>query len=60
MRYESKKIRKLKSNHDELWTKSVYEEYTKELHNIEYMAGFTENVVPYGMSIESENDNYNH
>lgn len=38
-----------KGNNTEVWTQEQYEEYLKELYGMEFIAGFTENGIPYGI-----------
>lgn len=49
-----KKSKKDKSNNHEVWTEEQYEEYMKELYGMEFIAGFTENGVPYGTFIDED------
>ncbi|AJA49115.1 hypothetical protein CPAST_c30490 [Clostridium pasteurianum DSM 525 = ATCC 6013] len=60
-----KKTKKHKNNTDEIWSEEQYEEYLKELYGMEFIAGFTENALPYGLFKEDrekytveESDNY--
>ena len=48
-----------KSNNPEIWTEEQYEEYMKELYGMEFIAGFTENGVPYGTFIDDDEDEEN-
>jgi hypothetical protein len=43
-------------NNVERWTEEQYEEYLKGLYGMEFIAGFTENGVPYGIFEEEESD----
>ena len=43
-----KKAKKTVAN-AEVWTEEQYEEYMKELYDMEFIAGFTEGGVPYGI-----------
>lgn len=41
----------------EIWTEEQYEEYLAELYGMEYIAGFTEGGVPYGVfKLEIDNE----
>jgi hypothetical protein len=43
----------------EVWTEEQYEEYMAGLYGLEYVAGFTEGGVPYGVSIDdNEQENF--
>ena len=49
--------KKGKCNNVEVWTEEQYEEYMKELYGMEYIAGFTENGVPYSIFIDEDKEN---
>jgi hypothetical protein len=62
---KKKKTKKHKNNKVEIWSQEQYEEYLKELYGMEFIAGFTENGVPYGLFKEDrekytveKSDNY--
>lgn len=44
-----KKSKKYLNNKVGSWTEEQYEEYLKELYCMEFIAGFTEGGVPYGI-----------
>jgi hypothetical protein len=44
-----KKVKKIKNSNVEIWTEEQYEEYLQDLYGMEYIAGFTENGVPFGI-----------
>jgi hypothetical protein len=46
---KKKKSKKHTNNDVEIWTEEQYEEYLKELYGMEFIAGFTEGGVPYGL-----------
>ena len=46
---KKKKYKKAATSSAEIWTEEQYEEYMKELYGMEFIAGFTENGVPYGV-----------
>lgn len=46
---KKKKTKKHTNNKVERWTEEQYEEYLKELYGMEFIAGFTESGVPYGL-----------
>jgi hypothetical protein len=48
------RIKKNKNNDVEIWTEEQYEEYLRGLYGMEFIAGFTEGGVPYGLFIEDE------
>jgi hypothetical protein len=52
---KNKKSKKSKSHDAEIWTEEQYEEYLKEIYGMDFIAGFTENGVPFGTFI---NENY--
>ena len=54
---KKKKSKKDKSNNPEVWTEEQYEEYMNELYGMEFIAGFTENGVPYGTFIDEDEEN---
>ncbi|KJS20435.1 MAG: hypothetical protein VR72_14450 [Clostridiaceae bacterium BRH_c20a] len=51
---KKKKSKKDKFNNAEVWTEEQYEEYIKGIYGMEFIAGFTENGVPYGTYIDEE------
>ena len=46
---KKKKSKKHTNNKIERWTEEQYEEYLKGLYGMEFIAGFTEGGVPYGL-----------
>lgn len=50
-----KKAKKTVAN-GEVWTEEQYEEYMKELYDMEFIAGFTEGGVPYGIFNDDDDD----
>ena len=46
---KKKKSKKHSNNSIERLTEEQYEEYLKELYGMEFIAGFTEGGVPYGL-----------
>jgi hypothetical protein len=46
---KKKKSKKCTKNNVETWTEEEYEEYLKGLYGMEFIAGFTEGGVPYGL-----------
>jgi hypothetical protein len=51
------KSKKNKFNDTEIWTEEQYEEYLKDIYGMDFIAGFTENGVPYGTFIDDDNEN---
>jgi len=49
---KNKNSKKSKFNDAEIWTEEQYEEYLKEIYGMDFIAGFTENGVPYGTFID--------
>ena len=39
----------------EIWTEEHYEEYLKEIYGMDFIAGFTEDGVPYGTFVDENN-----
>jgi hypothetical protein len=54
---KKKKSKKHTNNKIERWTEEEYEEYLKELYGMEFIAGFTEGGVPYGLFEEDSETN---
>ena len=54
-----KKIRSKNSkcNNDEVLTEEQYEEYLKEIYGMDFIAGFTESGIPYGIIKDEDNEN---
>ena len=50
---KKKKYKKHK-NDIEIWTEEEYEEYLKGLYGLEYIAGYTESGIPYGLPVEND------
>ena len=48
----NKKSKEDKCNNSELWTEDEYDEYMKDVYGMEFIAGYTENGVPYGTFID--------
>lgn len=46
---KKKKTKKHRNNNVERWTAEQAEEYLKEIYGMEFIAGFTEGGVPYGI-----------
>jgi len=51
---KNKKPKKSKCNTVEVWTEEQYEEYLKGIYGMDFIAGFTENGVPYGTFIDED------
>lgn len=51
---KKRKSDKHTKNNIEAFTEEQYEEYLKELYGMEFIAGFTEGGVPYGLFDEEE------
>lgn len=49
------KSKKNKFNNAEIWTEEQYEEYLKDIYGVDFIAGFTENGVPYGTFVDENN-----
>ena len=49
---KNKKNKKRKS--DNIWTEEEYEKYIAGIYGLEYIAGFTDSGVPFGISDEDE------
>jgi hypothetical protein len=54
---KKKKSKKCRNNSVEVWTEEQYEEYLKELYGMKFIAGFTENGVPYGVFYDEDEEN---
>jgi len=46
---KKKKYKKIISSNGEVWTEEQYEEYLQQLYGMDFIAGFTEGGVPYGI-----------
>lgn len=44
-----KRVKKTKNSNAEIWTEEQYEEYLQDLYGMEFIAGFTESGVPFGV-----------
>ena len=51
---KNKKSQKYTNKNVEVWTEEQYEEYLKGIYDMEFIAGFTEGGVPYGLHYEEE------
>lgn len=54
---KKKKTTKSKFGNAEIWTEEQYEEYLKELYGMKFIAGFTENGVPFGIFSNEDKEN---
>ena len=54
---KNKRLKKGKCNNAEVLTEEQYEEYLKGIYGMDFIAGFTENGVPYGTFIDEDNEN---
>lgn len=52
----NKKSKKRTNKDVEIWTEEQYEEYLKGLYGMEYIAGFTESGIPYGLTVEESHN----
>ena len=52
---KNNKSKKNKFNNAEIWTEEQYEEYLKDIYGMDFIAGFTENGVPYGTVVDENN-----
>ena len=52
----SKESKKNKDSNTDVWTDEGYEENLKGLYGMDYIAGYTENGVPYGTMIDENNE----
>ena len=50
-----KKSKKSSSSNEEVWTEELYEEYFQQIYCMDFIAGFTEGGVPYGILEDKEN-----
>lgn len=53
---KNNKSKKNKSNNIDVWTEEQYEEYLKGLYGMDFIAGYTENGLPYGTFIDEDNE----
>lgn len=51
---KNKRLKKSKCNNVEVWTEEQYEEYLKGIYGMDFIAGFTENGLPYGTFIDED------
>lgn len=56
MNKKNKKSKKSRFNNAEIWTEEQYDEYLKDIYGMDFIAGFTENGVPYGTFIDESNN----
>lgn len=59
----SSKMKKKRTykNDNKIWTEEQYEQYMENLYGLDFIAGFTDGGVPYGipLDIDSEENLYN-
>ena len=56
--YMGKKEKHKKHNNvTEIWTEEEYEEYLKDSYGLEFIAGYTEGGMPFGLPVENDDDN---
>ena len=51
---KKKKRNRKKNSSTEIWTETEYDEYMAELYGFEYIAGYTDSGVPYGIAKNQE------
>ena len=54
---KSIKSKNSKCNNDEVWSEERYEEYLKDIYGMDFIAGFTESGIPYGIIKDEDNEN---
>lgn len=54
---KKKKFKKNRNNCVEVCTEEQYEEYLKEVYSMDFIVGFTENGVPYGICYDKNKEN---
>lgn len=54
---KNKKSKNSKCNNDEVLTEEQYEEYLKDIYGMDFIAGFTESGIPYGIIKDEDNEN---
>ena len=52
---KNKRSKNSKNYSAEIWTEEQYEEYLKDICGMDFIAGFTENGVPYGTFVDENN-----
>lgn len=52
----NKKTKKKKANEIEIWTQEQYEEYMAGLYGMDFVAGFTDGGIPYGIFEDETGD----
>ncbi len=54
----SKKKNKKKTNeyNTEIWTEEQHEQYMKGVYSMDFIAGYTEGGIPYGISLDEDNE----
>ena len=50
------KTNKSSKNNTEMWKEEQNEEYMKELFGLDYIVGYTEGGVPYGIASDEDNE----
>ncbi len=51
---KKKKHTKNKKSNPDIWTEEDYDTYMAVLYDLEYVAGYTPNGVPYGVKIDND------
>ena len=46
----------VKKNDIEMWTEDHYEQYMQGIYGLEFIAGYTESGVPYGIPLVEDNE----
>ena len=54
---KNKKSKNSNFNDAEIWTEEHLDEYLKEICGMDFIAGYSENGVPYGTFIDENNEN---
>ena len=54
----NKKVKKTFKVNNDVWSEEQFEEYIKELYGMDFIAGYTENGIPYGTFTDENEENY--
>lgn len=57
--HKNKKVKKILKINNDVWSEEQFEQYIKELYGMDFIVGYTENGMPYGIFTDEENSEIN-
>jgi len=57
--HNNRKVKKILKINKDVWSEEQFEQYIKELYGMDFIAGYTENGLPYGIFTDEEKSEIN-